>query len=180
MKPKRVWKAFFQSSGENATSRVLGLRLSDSRCPGGGGLRVSLKISNRLYTLSPEKNHEFGSWGRAQGNQTENGGEGPQRLNIKLSGSDSDTVFRDTFRTALGKVSRFETPEHVTPRNQTLQRFVYVPARRGPGPSPVSGGPMRRRPLPEPRTREPEAAQEGAWIFTFYGKGASPDLISDP
>lgn len=36
------------------------------------------------------------------------------------------------------------------------------------------------RPLPEPRTREPEAAQEGAWIFTFYGKGASPDLISDP
>lgn len=55
MKPKRVWKAFFQSSGENATSRVLGLRLSDSRCPGGGGLRVSLKISNKLYTLSPEK-----------------------------------------------------------------------------------------------------------------------------
>lgn len=180
MKPKRVWKAFFQSSGENATSRVLGLRLSDSRCPGGGGVASFFKnIKQALHPFS-RKNHEFGSWGRAQGNQTENGGEGPQRLNIKLSGSDSDTVFRDTFRTALGKVSRFETPEHVTPRNQTLQRFVYVPARRGPGPSPVSGGPMRRRPLPEPRTREPEAAQEGAWIFTFYGKGASPDLISDP
>lgn len=160
----------------------LGFSDSDSAThgvPRGGAASFFKNIKQALHPFS-RKNHEFGSWGRAQGNQTENGGEGPQRLNIKLSGSDSDTVFRDTFRTALGKVSRFETPEHVTPRNQTLQRFVYVPARRGPGPSPVSGGPMRRRPLPEPRTREPEAAQEGAWIFTFYGKGASPDLISDP
>lgn len=54
MKPKLVWKDFFQSSGENATSRVLAVRLSDSWWPE-GGLRVFLKISNTLYTLSPEK-----------------------------------------------------------------------------------------------------------------------------
>lgn len=149
----------------------LGSSDSDSATHGGlrGAASFFKNIKHALHPLS-RKNHEFGGWGRAQGIQTENGGEGPQRLNIKLFGSDSDTVFRDTFRTALGKVSRFETPEHVTPRNQTLQRFVYVPAGRGPGPSLGSGGPVRRRPLSEPGTREPEAGAGRTMDFYFLRK----------
>lgn len=59
MKPKLVGKDSFQSSGENATSRVLGSD-SDSATHsgprgGGGGRRVSLKIVKPLCNLSHEK-----------------------------------------------------------------------------------------------------------------------------
>lgn len=99
-------------------------------------------------------------------------------------------MFRETFRTAHGKVSRFETPEHVTPRNQSHLGGLYL-CRPGAaeGPSPVSGEPVScqaslgwgaalHRPLSEPGPREPWLWEQGAWIFTFYGERVTPDFIS--
>lgn len=57
MKPKLVLKDSFQSSGENATSRGLGLR-RDSQWPeegGGRGPRASLKITPPLHPLFRKK-----------------------------------------------------------------------------------------------------------------------------
>lgn len=58
MKPKLVGKDSFQSSGENATSRVLGSDYDSATHSGprwGGRRRVFLKIVKPLCTLFHEK-----------------------------------------------------------------------------------------------------------------------------
>lgn len=88
---------------------------------------------------------------------SDKGGESPQRLNIKLCASDSDIMFRETFQTAHGKVSRFETPEHVTPRHQTRLEVCICAA--------------RARPRGLPQFREAARAAEGE---SGLGRSAPP------
>lgn len=88
---------------------------------------------------------------------SDKGGEGPQRLNIKLCASDSDIMFRETFQTAHGKVSRFETAEHVTPRHQTRLEVCICAA--------------RARPRGLPQFREAAQAAEGE---SGLGRSAPP------
>lgn len=48
-------------------------------------------------------------------------------------------------------------------------------SRRGRG---QAGALRATRHFPRPGPGSPKPSEEGAWIFTFYGKGATPDFIS--
>lgn len=68
-----------------------------------------------------------------------------------------------------------------------LGRFVFTPSARGGGPLPSLGGPVSRRGrvrVGAQRTtrhfpsRVPGSLKPEAWLFSFCGKGATPDFIS--